>query len=158
MQRTAVVGAKVVIAIILAVSLAGQVFVIPFMAAETVRVFPEAGWLRLPGIVGCVALVICAQVALVCIWRLLSMVTGDAIFRPAAFGWVSALIGCCVAFTALIAVAFGVLSAANTLPGGLAIMLIAMFTAGVGVTLLLVVMRGLLRKASMLEHDLAEVI
>lgn len=158
MQRSAVVGLKAVIGVILAVSVAGQVFVIPFLAAETVRSFPEAESLRLPGIVGCVALVVCTQVALVCLWRLLTMVADDAIFSTVAFGWVNALIVCCAAFTALIAVAFGVLSAANAFPGGLAIMLIAAFIAGAGVTLLLVVMRGLLRKACMLERDLSEVI
>lgn len=120
MQHTAVVGVKVVVAFILAVSLAGQVFVIPFLADELVRQYPEFEGLRVPGIVGCVALVVCAQVALVCVWRLLSMVAGASIFTPpTAFSWVNALIGCCVAFAGLIAVAFVILYAASAMQGGI---------------------------------------
>lgn len=158
MQKAAVVGAKVVIAIILVVSLAGQVFVIPFVADEMARLYPEAEALRVPGIVGCIVLVICAQVALVCVWRLLSMVAGASIFDASAFGWVNALIGCCAVFTGLIALAFAILTAANVMQPGVMLMLLAAFIAGVGGTLLLVVMKGLLWKASRLEQDLAEVV
>ncbi|PJJ63687.1 DUF2975 domain-containing protein [Compostimonas suwonensis] len=158
MQQAAVVGAKVVIAIILAVSLAGQVFVVPFMADEMVRMYPEFEGLRIPGIVGCIALVVCAQVALLCVWRLLSMVAGASIFSITAFRWVKVLIGCCAAFTGLIAAAFIVLYAANAMQGGVMVMLLAAFIGGIGATLLLVVMKGLLRKASQLEQDMAEVV
>ncbi len=37
-------------------------------------------------------------------------------------------------------------------------MLFAAFVTGIGITLLLVVMKGLLRKASELEQDMAEVV
>lgn len=158
MQQTVVVGAKVVIALILAVSLAGQVLVIPFLADELVRQYPEFEGLRVPGIVGCITLVVCAQVALVCVWRLLSMVAGDSSFTPTAFSWVNALIGRCVAFAGLIAVAFVILYAASAMQGGIMAVLFAAFVAGVGIALLLVVTKGLLRKASELEQHMAEVV
>lgn len=158
MQKAAVMGAKAVIAIILVVSLAGQVFVVPFLADEMARTYPEAEALRVPGILGCIALVICAQAALVCVWRLLSIVAGASVFDPSAFGWVNALIGCCVLFTGLIVIALVILAATNAMQPGVMVMLVAAFIAGVGGTLLLVVMKGLLQKASQLAQDLAEVV
>lgn len=158
MQRLAILGAKAIIAILMAISLAGQILIVPLMADEVVREFPEAAYLRWPGIVGCVAIVACVQVALVCMWRLLSMVARESIFRPSAFRYVDAIVGATVAATALCLVALGILGAARTLPPAVMLLLLMCVVGGIGLALLLVVMRGLLTKATELEHDLAEVI
>lgn len=158
MQRAAVVGSKAVIVAILTISLAGQTLVIPLVADETVRMYPEAAYLRLPGIVGCVAIVACAQVALVCVWRLLSMVARESIFQPSAFRLVSTIIGSAFAATLLFVAAFAILLIADAASPGVMIMILTGAVTGAGLTLLLVVMRGLLKKATELEQDLAEVV
>lgn len=158
MQRAAVIGAKIALGIILAVSLVGQVLVIPLTADEAATMYPEFGSLRVPGIIGCVALVLCAQLALVCVWRLLSMVAVDRIFDATAFTLVDTMIGCCVAFSLLVLTALVILHAAHATQGGVTILLLALLAASLGGALILLVMRGLLRKASTLQRDMAEVI
>ena len=158
MQRIAVVGAKVGIVLITLITVVGQVLIVPLVAAETARANPEVGYLRLPGIVGCVAVIACVQVALVCVWRLLSMVARDSIFRPSAFRLVDVIIGSVLAATVLLVAAFVILQAAQALAPGVMIMLFSGTVTGTGLALLLVVMRGLLKKATELEQDLEEVV
>lgn len=158
MQQAAILGSKVVIVLIMACSVAGQILVIPLMAAETVASFPEAAHLRVPGIIGCVAIVMCAQIALVCVWRLLSMVDADSIFSDSAFRLVDLIIGAGLAVSVLCVAAWVILSVANMFPPGVAIMLITGILGGLGFALLMLVMRGLLRKATELQRDLSEVI
>ncbi len=120
MQHTAVVGVKVVVAFILAVSLAGQVFVIPFLADELVRQYPEFEGLRVPGDrrVRRARGVRAGRAGV----RVAAAVDGrgcEHLHPPTAFSWVNALIGCCVAFAGLIAVAFVILYAASAMQGGI---------------------------------------
>lgn len=158
MQRASIVGAKTIIVIALLVSVVGQAWVIPSLVGETLTMFPEVEHLRLPGIAGLVALVLTAQVALVCIWRLLSMVAADRIFDRSAFGPVTAIVWCLLAAALMMIGAIGILNASRVLPPGVLIVLGVGAVAALGMMLLMVVMRGLLRKAAQLEHDLAEVV
>ncbi|MCT9820955.1 DUF2975 domain-containing protein [Microbacterium sp. W1N] len=158
MQSSTVVAAKIALALIALVTVVAQLVVIPALADSTVSMYPEAAHLRVPGIVGCVALVVCVQVAVVCVWRLLTMVDTASIFTDAAFVWVDALIAAVASFTGLLAAAFVVLSLSAALSPGVMLLLIAGGALALGVTLILVVMKGLLRKASALEHELAEVV
>ncbi|WP_072314545.1 DUF2975 domain-containing protein [Agrococcus sp. Marseille-P2731] len=158
MQRAAIIGAKVVIVVALLLSLTGQGFFVPLLAAEAVREMPEAAGLRWPGIIGCIAIILCVQVALLVMWRLLSMVARDRIFDARAFGLVGIMIACALAASALFAVALVVLAVASALPPVVAIFLIMGFFGAAGIGLLLVVMRGLLTKATDLEHEMAEVV
>ena len=158
MQQAAVVASKAVIVVILLISLLGQVFVIPELAAETVWSFPEVEYLRVPGILGCIAIVACAQIALVCIWQLLSMVDNSSVFQKSAFVFVNVIIGCGIAATALFVSAYVVLQLASALSPGTVIILVVGAVGSIGLTMLLVVMRGLLRKATQLEYDMAEVV
>ncbi|HYP73909.1 MAG TPA: DUF2975 domain-containing protein [Microbacterium sp.] len=158
MQTVAVIATKAFIAFALAVSLAAQVVLIPELARETVQQYPEADALRWPGIVGCVAIVACIQVGLVCVWRLLTLVASSRVFSPTAFVWVRVLIGAAAAATALVVAAFFVLASARAMAPGVMLALLLAFLAGAGITLLLVVMNGLLHKATRLEQDLAEVV
>lgn len=158
MQHAAVAGSKAAIVVILALLLLAQVVLIPLQAAQTVQMFPEVEYLRIPGIVGCIAIVACVQFALICVWSLLSMVAKGSIFQPSAFRVVNTIIGCIIAATCLLVAAFVILTVANAMPPGVVIMLVMGITGGAGLALLLVVMRGLLRKATGLDQDLAEVI
>ncbi len=158
MQRPTILGAKVILALALAISLLTQVLFIPLMAAEAVREFPEVAYLKWPGIIGCVAIVACVQLAMLSVWRLLSMVQASRIFQPSAFGPVNLIIACFLAVAVLCGIAFGILSLARAMPPGVLVLLILGALSGIGLALLMVVMRALLRQASLMEHDLAGVI
>lgn len=158
MQQTAVVGSKAVVFIIFVISLVGQILVIPGIAAETAAQFPEVEFLTVPGIIGCVAIVACVQVSLVCIWLLLSMVASSRIFQPSAYILVNIIIGSGIAVTLLFLAAVVVLDRAAALSPGVLIVCVVGAVGGAGLTLLVIVMKGLLHKATQLEQDMAEVV
>ena len=158
MQQAAVIGSKAVVVVIFVISLIGQCFVIPGIAGETVAQFPEVEYLKAPGIIGCIAIVACVQVSLVCIWMLLSMVASSRIFQKSAFILVNIIIGCGVVMTVLFIAALVVFDQAAALSPGTLIICVVGAVGGAGLTLLVIVMRGILHKATQLEHDMAEVV
>jgi Protein of unknown function (DUF2975) len=149
------VGAKAAIALLLVASLVGQLWFIPLAAWEVVSELPAAAPLQLPGILGCVAIVACVQVALVALWRLLSLVAHERIIDASAFRWVTAIIAAAAAAAALFAAALATLSVANAMPPSVgALLVIGLLTSG-GVALVVTVMRELLRKATQQKGELA---
>ncbi|MEU9253735.1 DUF2975 domain-containing protein [Streptomyces sp. NPDC048270] len=143
----------------------GQLVIIPTTAADEVDGFPPYAPYALPYTVVALAGVACVQAVLAAAWRLLTMVERDAIFSAAAFRWVDTIIGTTIAATLL---AFAVtchLMLADIPSPGDGMELISAFaaataTTGIGACLvmLLVIMRGLLRKATHMKSELAEVV
>jgi hypothetical protein len=101
----------------------------------------------------------CGQVALLVIWRLLSLVDGGVIFTRRAVRWVDVIMACAAVATVLSA---GVLvHILGFVPGGggpMTYYLAACITAGLAFVLLMVVMRGLLLSAVANRAELDEVI
>ena len=96
--------------------------------------------------------------ALVCLWRLLTMVADREIFAGRAFAWVDAIIVAIAAAVALVIIGSVVLSAAQA---GSPITLILAVLAVIGGTcaaLVVGVMRSLLRRATALEREMSEVV
>ncbi len=158
MQRTAAVALKVLIAFAGVLTVLAQVFVIPGYASMYADELPEVAHLQVPGMVGCIAILVCFQVALACIWRLLTLVSGSRIFQASAFRVVDVLIGAVAAMAVLFIAAWVVLDQSHALGGGTVLPVGFGILGSTGLTLLLVVLRGLLRQAATLEQDLAEVI
>jgi hypothetical protein len=106
---------------------------------------------------GVIAAMASIEVALVAVWVLLSMVRQDVIFDLRAFRWVSVITAAGPVASlpiAAICMHFGEVDDAPGLilvGGGIAL-------AGAAFSLLMLVMRGLLRKATMLRSELAEVV
>lgn len=157
MNRAAILSLKALLAALIAVLLACQIWVIPGVAAQTVLQHPEFAYLQLPGILIAIAFVLCMQLSLVCTWQLLTLVRGFSIFSQNAFKWVDAILGLVIGATLLILASLitltvvGISSPANVL-------CVLGLVLGASFALLVVVMRGLLHKASQLEQDLAEVV
>lgn len=149
---------RVVIVLVFGLGVLGQTVVVPLVARNAVRQFPEAAGLRIPGTLACIALVLCVQAALVCLWRLLSMVAEGDVFRRAALRWVTAVIACAWVATAICAASLVVLAAARALPPAVFLLLACGVIGGTGVALLVLVMRGLLLTATGLADELTEVI
>ncbi|MBT3154458.1 DUF2975 domain-containing protein [Streptomyces sp. CHD11] len=146
-----------------ALGLFGQIVVIPTTAADEVDRFPPYDPFAVPYVAVAIAGVVCVQVALVAVWMLLTMVERETIFTPPAFRWVDTLIGCLVAATLLALGVAGHLALAD-IPSPddgmetLGALVTAMAGVGVGASLamLLVVLRGLLRKATRLQTRLQD--
>lgn len=151
------VALKSMLALLVLVTLAAQVFVLPEIAQSTANLYPDIAWLRLPMLVIAIVFVTCVQVALIATWRLLTMVGRDRIFQDRAFVLVDVIIGAILVAIALMIAAVVLLSTVG-LGGPATLYLIAIAIAGAALALLVVVMRRLLRMATQLSHDLAEVV
>lgn len=158
MHRSTIVVLKVILAVLLALLLACQLFIVPTVAAQSAWRFHEVAFLQVPGIVVGVLFLVCVQVVLVCVWRLLSLVREDSIFSERAFAGVDVSLGAVGCATLLVVVTLVTLSAAGVRNGSITLLCILGIVVGAGLSLLIVVLRGLLRKASQLEHDLSEVV
>jgi uncharacterized membrane protein YjdF len=110
--------------------------------------------------------VACIQVALIALWQLLAMIKSGAIFSLKAFRWLDTIIGAALGATAIafgvaMHLTFGVIPYSEDQSmdalgawGG------SIICVGVGLAfaMLMVIMRGLLRKATDLEAEMAEVV
>jgi len=146
----------------LVVPLLGTVLVqigLPMLAAEEGRIFPEVAYLVVPYSVAAILFIGCGQVALLAVWRLLSMVDGGVIFTRRALRWVDLITACAAVATVLSA---GVLiHMLSFVPGGggpTVYFLAACVAGGLAFVLLMVVMRGLLDAAVADRTELDEVI
>ncbi len=157
MNHAAILSLKALLVALIAVLLACQVWVIPEIAAQSAFQHPELAYLQLPGILVSIIFVLCVQLSLICTWQLLTLVSGSSIFSESAFKWVDAILWLVIGATLLILATLitltvvGVSSPTN-------VMCILGLVLGASFALLVVVMRGLLHKASQLELDLAEVV
>src|SRR5664279_1989859 len=121
---------------------------LPVFASEEGTIYPELAYLVVPYSVALILAIACGQVALLVVWRLLSMVNGGVIFTRRALRWVDVITVCAAAATVLSA---GVLiHMLGFVPGGggpMVYYLAACLAGGLAFVLLMVVMRGLLVSA-----------
>ena len=146
----------------LVVPLLGTVLVqigLPMLASQVGTTFPEVAYLVVPYSVAAILFIGCGQVALLAVWRLLSMVNGGVIFTRRALRWVDVLTACGAVATVLSA---GVLiHMLSFVPGGggpMIYYLAACIAGGLAFVLLMVVMRGLLESAIADRTELDEVV
>lgn len=158
MQPRVTAMLKTLIAVMIALLLAAQMWMIPGLAAATADRFPEFAHLEIPGVIAAVVFLVCVEVVLVCIWRLLSLVRTERIFSRNAFVYVDVIIGSMIAASLIIIVSNVIIAGAKA--GSPSILLVSILGVVVGfaLALLVVVLRGLLRKALELEQDLSEVV
>ncbi|HEX7496726.1 MAG TPA: DUF2975 domain-containing protein [Candidatus Limnocylindrales bacterium] len=132
---------------------------LPVFGDEEAGIFPELRYLVVPYSVAGILFIGCGQVALLAVWRLLSMVKGGDIFTRRALRWVDVITACAAVATVLSA---GLLiHMLSFLPGGggpTVYFLGACVAGGLAFALLMVVMRGLLESAIADRTELDEVI
>lgn len=159
MRSTAVVALRVLLVVILAGSLAGQILFFPVLAGQLAETYPELAWLQWPLLAVVVLVILVAQVAVLAIWVLLTMVEQDNVFSAKAFRWVDVIIAAGIADAAFVLGVNGFLSLqVHANPPGLMLFLLALTVGGASLACLTVVMKGLLQKASSLQAELSEVI
>ena len=158
MQRATIVVLKLLIVVLFALVLVCQVFVVPAVAAQSAIRYGEISYLRVPGIVIGILFLLCVQVVLVCVWRLLSLVSADGIFSERAYPDIDVSLGAVAFATVLVAATLVTLLAVGVGNASIVLLCTLGIVVGAGLSLLIVVLRGLVRKASQLEHDLSEVV
>ena len=171
MNRFSIVLLQLAIAAAFLAGIFGQIVVAPGAVREAMAQAIEGSYAETrPYVLAYTAVavlgIVCVQVALFALWRLLAMIKSGAIFSLDAFRWLDTIIGAALGATVL---AFGVFlhltfgampftsdasMDALSLWGG------AIVCVGVGLAFatLMVIMRGLLRKATDLETEMAEVV
>jgi hypothetical protein len=138
---------RVVLVVLLLGTVLAQVLV-PVYASQVGTTFPEVGYLVLPYSLAAIVFIACVQVALLVVWRLLSLVDGGVIFTRRALRWVDAITACAVISTVLSAVVSVHMVAFVPGGGGPMIYYLAVCVAGgLAFVLLMFVMRGLLEAA-----------
>lgn len=100
---------------------------------------------------------LCIQIAIVSVWRLVSLVRQNTVFSPAAFRWVDIIIGAIVSAACLVLLAGYVVAEVDDAPGLILVTaVLSLLIAGVG--LIVYVQRMLLVQATGLSAELETVI
>jgi hypothetical protein len=157
MDKLAIRLLRVSIVVFLLGSVLGQLLV-PVAAAAAAKTFPEVEYLVIPYSVLGILVIACGQVALIVVWRLLSMISDGIIFTRRALGWVNVITICGAVATILNAGVWIHLLAVHGGGPGIILWLVASTVCGIAFVLLMIVMRGLLDAAIADRTELAEVI
>ncbi len=159
MSRPTIYALRALLLVIALGTLAAQVWFFPLVADQMATEFPELEWLSLPMLIVVILAIVGVQVALFAVWMLLSMVEKDNVFSERAFVWVDVIIRATIVDTIIVAAVNLFMSyQIHANPPGLMLMLLALTVGGAAFALLMVLMKGLLRKASEMTDELSEVI
>ncbi|MFZ1409925.1 MAG: DUF2975 domain-containing protein [Micropruina sp.] len=159
MGRTAIVALRVLLVVVLAGSLGGQLWFFPTLADGIAYAHPELAWLQWPMLGAVILAILVGQLALVAIWILLSMVERGSVFSAEAFRWVNVIIAAGAIDAALILAVNAFLTLqVRANPPVMVLFMLALTVAGAAFTCLMIVMKGLLRMALILKTELSEVI
>jgi hypothetical protein len=137
---------RVALVVLLLGSVLGQVLV-PLFASQAAKTFPEIEYLVVPYSVAGILVIACGQVALLVVWRLLSLVSSGVIFTRSALRWVEVITICGAVAMVLSAGVMTHLLAVHGGGPGIILGLAATLACGVTFVLLMIVMRGLLESA-----------
>lgn len=159
MNRLFTLALRVALVTLFLGAIFAQVWLIPQLSRDIVSDEPEFARLAVPYVILWIAVAACAQIVLISVWMLLGKIHRDLIFSERAFRWVDAIIGAGGLATLLV---FGFeIHLLGIEDGGsppLGILLTGIVTALGAFTLVMLVMRGLLRQATQLQTELEEVV
>ncbi|MFC7342990.1 DUF2975 domain-containing protein [Saccharopolyspora griseoalba] len=158
MRLWAVLALRVVLALLLGGSVFVQAVMVPLLAADLGQLAPEHAWLKAPLIAVVVLGVVCCQVILVCVWRLVTMVRRDTVFSPGAFRYVHVVIGALVAAAAVVFALACLLAPGEAVAPGVVLLICGVVLAVLGMALIVLVLRVLLAQAVALDAELKDVI
>ena len=144
MGHPALLALRIVLALGLAGSLFVQVVMVPLLAID----LDEApATVRVPVIVIVLLGIVTAQVTMVCVWRLLTMVRRGTVFSHGAFRYVDVVIGA-VAVASVLTFALGAtLAPGEAVAPGIVLLIGGVGVMVAGVALLVLVLRMLLAQA-----------
>ncbi|WP_328835663.1 DUF2975 domain-containing protein [Streptomyces europaeiscabiei] len=165
MGKLAMLALRAVIVGLFAGSVFVQAVMLPLLATDLEGLDADVAQVRTPTLVIVVLGVVTVQIALVCVWRLVTMVRRDTVFSHAAFRYVHGVIGAMLAASALVFALGVVLAPGEAVPPGIVLLLGGVALAVLGMALIVLVLRMLLAQAvtrdieaTRMRAELAEVI
>ncbi|WP_349898526.1 DUF2975 domain-containing protein [Parafrigoribacterium soli] len=160
MTKLAVITSQILVLVLFFAALGVQLLILPGIAAQARDLNPQVAYLYAPFLAMCIAVIACGQIVLASIWMLLRLVDRDRIFTKRAFVWVAIMIAALLLATALAGVMFVIQNVVLQLGGPplLTYGLLAVMVGSTTLALVLVALRGLLRKASDHAAYLEEVV
>ncbi|WP_019930831.1 DUF2975 domain-containing protein [Nocardia sp. BMG111209] len=166
MHRFLVVLLQLGIVAAFAAGLFGQIVVVPTTGADEVDQYPPYAPYAVPYESVAIVGIACVQIALIATWMLLALVRRNSIFSPDATRWLNVVIGSAVGGTLLAAgvvvhLFFGSVPSPDdgcTEITGLFGNAVLGTAAGIALVMFLVIVRTLLRKATALQTEMAEVV
>ncbi len=138
---------RVDLVVVLVGAVCAQILV-PVAASQFGTSVPEVAYLVVPYSMAAILWIACVQVALLAVWRLLSMVNSGVIFTRRALRWVWVITTCGIVATALSAGVW--IHMLGFVPGGggpMGLYMVACIAGGLAFVLLMIVLRGLLESA-----------
>ncbi|GAA3793061.1 DUF2975 domain-containing protein [Streptomyces phyllanthi] len=147
MGKLTVLTLRTVLVVLLAGSVFVQAVMVPLLATDLEGLNADYAYLRTPLLVIIVLGVVTAQVVLVCVWRLVTMVRRGTVFSHAAFRYVHIVIGAIVAAALLVFALAVVLAPGEAVAPGVVLLLCGAVVAVLGVALVVLVLRMLLAQA-----------
>ncbi len=165
MGKLTVLALRAVLVALLTGSVFIQAVMVPLLAIDMEGLDPDVAHLRVPVLVIVVLGVATAQVVLVCVWRLVTMVRLGTVFSHAAFRYVHVVTGAFVAAAVLVFTLGTVLAPGEAVAPGIVLLLGGVGVAVLGIALIVLVLRMLLAQAvardveaAQLQAELSEVI
>lgn len=147
MGQVTVLALRIVLGVLLAGSVFVQAVMVPLLASDLDGLNAEYAYLRTPFLLITVLGVVTAQVVLVCVWRLVTMVRRGTVFSHAAFRYVHVVIGAMAAAAVLVFALAVVLAPGEAVAPGIVLLLCGVVMAVLGVALIVLVLRMLLAQA-----------
>ncbi|MRJ76341.1 DUF2975 domain-containing protein [Aeromicrobium sp. SMF47] len=166
MARPTILVLRLVIAAIVLGSLFVQVVIVPLLATDLSEdVNDDVAAVRVPVVVIILLAIVCVQVSMISVWRLLTMVRRGTVFSPRAFRHVDVVIGAIAVAAALMFALGAVLAPGEAAAPGVVLLIGGLGVLLAGVALIVTVQRALLVqaverdvRAQQLESELGEVI
>jgi hypothetical protein len=155
MDRLVILALRALLVVIALGTLGGQILIVVVLAMQI-----AASEVTALGVIYSalgVAALTCVQLGLLALWVLLSMVRRGAIFDERAFRWVGVIAAAGLVAAVLVAALCVHAGEIDDAPG-LVLIGGGIGTAGVAFALLMVVMHGLLRTATVFRRELEEVV
>jgi hypothetical protein len=147
MGNLTVIALRIVLVMMFAGSLFVQILMVPLLAVDLSEAGPGVAAIRTPLVVLTVLVILALQVAVVCVWGLLTMVRRGTVFSSDAFRLVDIVIG---AFTAASLLTFGlgvVLAPGEAVAPGVVLLIGGVAVMIAAVALIVLVLRALLAQA-----------
>lgn len=156
-QRWVIGGLRVCLVALFGILLLMQTMSLPGQFAHMAAESPEAAHLRWPATAVTIFWVLCAQVVIVCTWKLLTLVREDRIFTETSMSWVDTIVWA-IGAGWLVLLGVFLYVGLNARDPGLPLLLFLLLTGGAVLGLLVAVMRALLAQATALRTDMDAVI
>lgn len=147
MGRITVLALRVVLCMMFAGAIVIQSVMVPLLGIDIAEADPDVALIRTPLVVLTVLTILCFQIAIVCVWGLLTMVRRGTVFSTDAFRLVNIVIG---AFAAASLLTFGLgiaLAPGEAVAPGVVLLLGGAAVSIAAVALIVLVLRALLVQA-----------